>query len=248
MNLLKEQPEIFVFCFPELDDGQIAKIEAEISGNNKIESYTKVSKKEGFEELKEKLGNNSRLLDDLDESFVPVKFIIKLKNPDESTVVADTLFKTSGVEDVRYPQQVIELISKATKWIKIISIMLIIILLIVSIFIISNTIKLTVFARRREIGIMKYIGATDWFIRWPFIIEGILIGFIGALVALILLSYAYITIVNKINTDIGGISIDFINLISFGPIALQTTVIYLTAGLILGALGSVISIRKYLRV
>jgi cell division transport system permease protein len=248
MDLLKDQPEIIVFCFPELNDEQISKIESEISGNDKIDNYTKVSKKEGFEELKEMLGYNKNLLEDLDESFVPIKFVIKLKNPDDSTLVADTLFKTHGVEDVRYPQQVIELISNASKWIRIVSILLIGILLVVSVFIISNTIKLTVFARRREIGIMKYIGATDWFIRWPFIVEGVLIGFIGAIVAFALLSYAYITLENKLHMDLSGISMGFIRLISFGSIAFQTIGIYLLAGLLVGALGSVISIRKYLKV
>jgi cell division transport system permease protein len=248
MDLLKDQPEIILFCFPELDDIQINKIESEILSNDKIDKYTKVTKKEGFEELKEMLGYNKTLLADLDESFVPIKFVIKLKNPDESSIVADTLYKTPGVEDVRYPQQVIELISKASKWIRIVSGFLIVILLIVSVFIISNTIKLTVFARRKEIGIMKYIGATDWFIRWPFIIEGVLIGFVGAIVAFALLAYGYVTLENNINMDLSGISLGFIRLISFKTIAFQTVGIYLITGLFVGGLGSIISIRRYLKV
>jgi len=248
MNLLKDQPEIIVFCFPELDDAQISKIEATITANDKIDNFTKVSKKEGFEELKGMLGYNKSLLNDLDESFVPIKFVIKLINPEDSTVVADELFKTPGVEDVRYPQQVIELISKASKWIRLVSIFLIAILLVVSVFIISNTIKLTVFARRKEIGIMKYIGATDWFIRWPFIIEGVLIGFIGAIVAFTILTYGYMTVEKNLNMDLSGISLGFIKLISFNSIAFQMIGIYLTTGILVGAIGSIISIRRYLRV
>ena len=139
------------------------------------------TKKQALEEMKIRLAEDSSILNGISEDILPVSFSIKLKNPADSTSVVNYLKKINGIQKVSYSQKVIDVISKVTYWIKFISGGMIIVLLVVSVFIISNTIKLTVFARRKEINIMKYIGATDWFIRWPFIVEGVIIGITGAL-------------------------------------------------------------------
>jgi cell division transport system permease protein len=142
----------------------------------------------------------------------------------------------------------IEFISKFTKWIQAISILLTTVLLVVSVFIISNTIKLTVFARRKEISIMKYIGATNWFIRWPFIIEGILIGFIGAVVSFLVSGYFYNEIETKFTSELAQLGTDIITLLKFNEVSLPMILLYLLLGCTVGAFGSMISIRKYLKV
>ncbi len=249
---LKEQSEIIVFCDPKLNDAQVKQIETTIKDYTSIERYTMVSKKEAFEKVRKMMDSKDSLLEGLDEGFLPVSFNIKLKNPEDSTSIAGQLEKITGIEKVQYPKQVIDFISKISYWVKLISTVLIVILLIVSIFIISNTIKLTVFTRRREINIMKYIGATDWFIRWPFIIEGIIIGFIGAIGAFILVGYAYNTFVIKINHDLfasgSEFNIDFIRLLNLKDLGAQVMAIYSIIGAGVGAAGSLISIRKYLHV
>jgi cell division transport system permease protein len=110
-------------------------------------------------------------------------------------------------------------------------------------FIISNTIKLTVFARRKEINIMKYIGATDWFIRWPFVVEGVIIGLIGAAAGFIAISVLYWLFSSKIAEEV-----NIISLVNLGDLQFDVIYTFALVGIVIGALGSTISIRKYLRV
>jgi cell division transport system permease protein len=131
-------------------------------------------------------------------------------------------------------------ISTTIKWF---GIVIFVILIGVSLFLIGNTIKLTVYARRREIGIMKYIGATDWFIRWPFIMEGVVIGIFGSVVASLLLYYGYKFIYMKMATNF--LMIQLIN-----PSYILNTVLiqFILGGIFIGVIGSITAIRKFLSV
>lgn len=246
---LKEQPEIQIFCFPELDETQLGVIEQDIKSNSKVQGYEVVSKEAAFAKVKKEMftGKES-VLEGLTEEIMPVSFIIKLSNPEDGEMIVSQYSSMEGVEKVTFPQQTIEFISRVTYWIPFISLLLLAILLLVSMFIISNTIKLTVFARRREINIMKYIGATDWFIRWPFIVEGVIIGLIGAVLAFILVSYGYNAVENRISSDMANIGISIIKLVSLKDVGIQIIGMYALIGILVGATGSAISIRKYLRV
>jgi cell division transport system permease protein len=245
---LKTQPELEIFCDPELNDKQISEIEAILKSNNKIKGYSIVSKKEALEQAKQLLGKDGHELDGEDESFLPVKFVLKLKNLNDSPEVVEQFKKISGIEKINYSQDEIDFVSKITYWIRLICGMLLSILIVISVFIISNTIKLTVFARRREINIMKFIGATDWFIRWPFIVEGIVIGITGALVAFILLGYGYSTLEGKLNTEFFKLGNEAFNFIKMSSIGVQMVLIYCVVGGMVGAIGSMISLRKHLQV
>lgn len=245
---LEDQPELRAFCEHTLDDTQIQQLEQAIKNNPKVESYIVITRQEAFNKVKMMLENNASVLEGMDDSFLPVSFNIKLKDPQESKAAAEELRALQGMNKVVYPQEVIETISKVSYWIRIISIVVIAVLLIVSMFIISNTIKLTVFARRKEINIMKYIGATDWFIRWPFIIEGVIIGFFGAILAFMLVSYGYGAIGNKISNDLAYSGINFIKFVKIQDIRFEIVSLYAIIGSSVGAIGSVISIRKYLHV
>lgn len=248
VNTLKSQPQLQVFCFTVLDDTQVLQVEEAIKANDKIAGYQVVTKLQAFEKVKEFLGNDSGVLEGLDETFLPASFIIQLKNTEESTQVISALKEISGVETIKYSQDTIDTISKVSYWIKFISIIMIAILAVVSVFIISNTIKLTVFARRKEINIMKFIGATDWFIRWPFVVEGVIIGIIGAILAFIISAYGYNAIEGKFNSDLVLISRDFFKLLKIGDIWKQVAALYAIIGIVVGSTGSFISIRRYLRV
>lgn len=245
---LKSKPEMEVFCDPELNDSQVSGIEGIIKSNSKIKEYKIVTKKEALEQAKKLLGEDGHTLDGEDESFLPVKFILKLNNLNDSREVMEQLKKVNGINKVNYSQDEIDFISKISYWIRLICGILLTILIIVSVFIISNTIKLTVFARRREINIMKFIGATDWFIRWPFIIEGIIIGITGAVVAFVLLAYGYNMLEGKLNTEFFKVGSDAFRFIEIQSIGLEMILIYSAVGSIVGALGSMISIRKHLQV
>ncbi|OPZ85830.1 MAG: Cell division protein FtsX [Firmicutes bacterium ADurb.Bin419] len=240
---LKEQPQMMVFCDPELDDKQVMVVEQTIRNDSRVKTHVYVSKKEAFEKTKDMLGNDKDVIEGLSESFMPVSFIIELNNLADAQSVVEDFRMIPGVGKVKYSQKTIDMLLKVATWVQIGNAVLIFILLVISMFIISNTIKLTVFARRKEINIMKYIGATDWFIRWPFVVEGVIIGLIGAVLGFVAISIGYGVFSSRFKE--GMEIINFVNLR-----ALQFDVIYtfLLVGVVVGALGSTISIRKYLRV
>jgi len=247
-KILKDQPELQAFCEYELDDTQVGQVEQQIQQMQEISEYRMVTRQEAFERFKESLGEDASVLEGYDESLLPVSFVIKLKDAENSLSIVEQLKKIPGVRKVSYSKELNDFISKFTSWINLISSFLIIVLLVFSVFIIANTIKLTVFARRREISIMKYIGSTDWFIRWPFVVEGVIIGLVGATIAFLLTGFGYSTIESRFNNDLSNITINFFRIISFGEVRALIILSYALLGSVVGAIGSVISIRKYLRV
>lgn len=248
INMIKEQPQLVVFCHTELDDTQVQMVEDSIKNNDKVAQYEKVTKQQALKKMEENLGKDAAEFEGYDENIFPVSFIIKLKDNAHSKEVVRALEVTSGIEKVSYSQDTIELISKVSYWIKLISSLMTIILLVISVFIIANTIKLTVFARRKEINIMKYIGATDWFIRWPFVVEGVIIGIVGAVLAFMLSAYGYNAIEGKFTQDLLSLDTDLLKMIKLKDVWFQLVTTYLTVGIVVGAAGSFISIRKHLRV
>lgn len=244
---LQRQAEIEVFCNHNWDDAQAVQVEEAIKKNDDVKKYRKVSKREALERAKDMLGDDRGVLDgyDNDYSFMPISFIVELNNPYKSAEIVNEFWKINGVEDIRYQEAAVDLLSNAAYWAKVVSVFLAIVLLIVSTFIISNTIKLTVFARRKEISIMKYIGATDWFIRLPFIVEGVVIGFAGALIAFSITFLCYNTLESKSGGEFYGY---YINLIKMSSIGLQVFIANSLIGMFVGGIGSAMSIRKYLRV
>jgi len=248
VSIWQEQPQMAVFCYSELDDTQVRHVEDSIKNNEKIAEYQKVSKEENFQKAKEELGKGSDLLDGYDADMFMVSFIIKLKDPAYSEEVVRALENTSGVEKVSYSQNTIDVISRIAYWIRLGSSVMVIIFLVVSVFIISNTIKLTVFARRKEINIMKYIGATDWFIRWPFVVEGVIISCVGAIVAFILSAYGYNIVQEKFSQDTFLAGSQLFQLIEIKDIWSQLLIYYLAIGSVVGMIGSFLSIRKHLKV
>lgn len=250
LDLLYKTPQMQVNCLPELTDEQVEAVKTEIANNQYIESYEEVSKKEAFEKLKQYLDTEKKdlggsdILEGYDESMMFVSFTVKVKDPQNSAGVAKELESLAGVDNVRYSQKTIDFILQVSHWVKIVSFVLIGLLLIISLFIISNTIKLTVFARRKEINIMKYIGATDWFIRWPFVFEGVLMGFLGAAIAFVLVAYIYGFAQPRLSEQFSG----GFEMVQFGGVWSTLILIYVGISALIGASGSVMSIRKHLHV
>ncbi len=203
------------------------------------------NKGDRLEELKKNFGDNSALLDRYkDDNPLRDWYKVTLADLDRSDETAEKLEQVDGVVKVIRNQDAIDNLVRIANYIRRFSLWIILALAVVSIFIISNTIKLTVYTRRKEINIMKFVGATDWFIRWPFIIEGILIGLVGSLasVALILGCYQFLISI------VQNLSIVFVQLKPFGeilPIVLWSS---FGLGAVLGGLGSFLSVRKHLNV
>lgn len=248
LNTLRDQPQLEAFCYDVLDDAQVNQVEEAIKNNSMIESYQKVTREQAQEKMKERLGKGASIFEGYEENIFPVSFIIDLKDTEQSQEAVRSIEAIDGIDKVSYSQETIDIINKISYWIKFISGFMIIILVIISVFIISNTIKLTVFARRKEINIMKFIGATDWFIRWPFVVEGVIIGIAGAVIAFVVSAYGYNALEGKFNKDILSIGTEFLKLIKIGEVWSQVIVSYAAIGIIVGALGSFLSIRRYLRV
>lgn len=248
ISVLKDQPQLEVFCNVELDDNQVKLVEEAVKNNSKVAKYEMVTKEEAFEKLKTRFGEDSILLDGYDESILPVSFIINLKDPSQSEDVVKEFENMSGVHEVSFHQKTIDMISKVTYWMRFISGFMIVILLIISVFIISNTIKITVFARRKEINIMKFIGATDWFIRWPFVVEGVIIGIMGAVIAFIISGFGYNALESRFSKDLLSLNLSLFKMMGISEVWIQLLLYYSVIGVIVGAIGSFLSIRRYLRV
>lgn len=248
ISVLKDQPQLEVFCYVDLDDSQVKQVEEAIKSNGKVERYEFVTKAQAFEKMKTRFGEKSTILEGFDESILPVSFIIKLKDPSQSIQAVEELKNISGVEEVSFHQKTIDMITKITYWMRFISVFMILVLLIISVFIISNTIKITVFARRKEINIMKFIGGTDWFIRWPFVIEGVIIGIIGAIIAFAISSIGYNALESRFNKDLLSLNLSLLKMIKVSDVWAQLLLYYSIIGVVVGSIGSFLSIRRYLRV
>ncbi len=184
----------------------------------------------------------------LPADVVSDSFKISLSDLSYAKEVAEELGKIDGVESVANRQDVVNIINKYTGIIKRVSMWIVIIFMLISIFIISNTIKLTVHNRRREINIMKYVGATDAYIRWPFIFEGVFVGLISAAIAFAITDSGYIALSNALANG-GAASMSFMfGILKFSNIWQIIACSYVLLGAAIGALGSIFSVRKYLKV
>ncbi len=183
---------------------------------------------------------------------LPTPATIQQENNEPVTVnnvpkIGDADYEYQGIEAIRHAQQLTDTLLAIDAIFKIVSIVIIAILAVISVGIIMNTIKLTVFIRKNEIGIMKYVGATDWFIRWPFVVEGVIIGLIGAAIPSIISWLSYDKIVDYFNTHISVLN-TLMSLKSGSEIFIVTIPVALLVGALLGAIGSITSVRKHLRV
>lgn len=218
-----------------------------ISGVNNVQFE---SKDEAFAKFKKQIGSkNKSLIEGMDSnSTMPNSYIISIAKPDYSAKVVKALENSSGnpidgIDKISDGRETVNKIIAVTKTIQWIGVVILVILVGVSLFLIGNTIKLAVYSRRREIGIMKYIGATDWFIRLPFVIEGMIIGIIGAIIAVIIVFYIYKLFYSRISS-----SFMMTSLIPTSYIWSTMLWAFLVVGMLIGALGSILSIRKFLEV
>lgn len=248
LNQIEKTFEISVCLDMDIAPMKADAIELKIKNDDRVLDYVRISKQQAFDEMAGLLEDSS-LLEDLTPEFLNEYFRIHLKNPEESEAFSNELAQMEGIDEIEFPRDALEKMSLILRWINIGSMVVLVILLIISVSIIANTIKLTVYARRKEIGIMKYIGANDWFIRWPFIIEGMIIGLVGSIVSFVLTSYLY----NEVEALISDMAIsngidNLLKLVPLEAIGVQIVMVYLIIGMVMGAAGSVISVRKHLNV
>lgn len=236
---VESQVEITAYLEDSVDEAGISELNKSIGSIEGVKEVKFISKEDAIEEFKEQVGRE--LLEGI-ENPLPNSFRIKVNDPHEVGTVAEKIQRFVGIEEVKYGKGIVEKLFNIIYWMRIIGMVIMAVFAAVSIFIISNTIRLTVFARRREISIMKYIGATDWFVRWPFLIEGMVLGLIGSSLAIGILAvaYNYLFITVKINLPM----IALLPIEEFYNYALG----FLGIGMLIGAFGSSFSIKRFLKV
>lgn len=243
-GMLESQVQISVYLEDHLTDREKRQIGYDIESLQGIDSVTYVDRETAKERLKERLGDQKYLLDALSEDNpLPDAFEVTVTTPSVVESAAGAIGSMQGVEEAKYGQDVVEHLFDITRLMRIFGFVLMGLLGGATLFIISNTIRLTVFARRKEIAIMKYVGATDWFIRWPFLLEGIVLGCIGGLIAAVALRSFYAAMAAKIYSTLA-----FFPLMPQYPFMNYVTAAILLAGIVIGAIGSVISLKRFLRV
>lgn len=219
---------------------QIKKLE----GVNKI---TFVSKEDALNSMKTTLGDDLLFEGYDEENPFPASYFVTLTDLSLNEQVQDEILKLDNVDEIQSENTTINRLRSLADGIQMATIIILILLVIISIFIIAYTIKLTVHARRREISIMKYVGATNSFIRGPFIVEGVIIGVISAIITLVILGIVYNAVVGNIGGSVlvQGMGL---GLLSFADMFYLVLTVYLILGVGIGVLGSIISMRKYLKV
>lgn len=238
--------EIQVFLKDDIKEEEIENIGNKIKSSDGVKNVKFLTKDEAMKEMKEDWGEEGELLEGLEENPLPNSYIIQLENIEYADAVVENIKGLKGIEEVKYYRDIIEKLLSTANYIRIIGIIIIVILIAVSVFIISNTIKITVTARKREINIMKYVGATNGYIRGPFIIEGILLGLIGAILSILIVNYGYEYLFKVINEKLYVMFTVYL----VAPYALlkDISIMFIAIGVGIGTLGSLVSLKRFLNV
>ena len=236
--------EVEVFLNDDVKKSDAENIMKKIDAEPGVKSSAYRSKTEAMKIMKARWGENSYLLDSLGDNPLPSSIVVTVDSMSTADNVIKMVKGTDGVEDVKYYQDTVKKLTKITNFLKIAAMIIMVFLIIVSIVVVSNTIKLTVFARAKEIEIMKYIGATNWFIRGPFLIEGILIGVISSAVSAVATFFIYREIISLVGKQF--MTIMSSPLVPAGYLSVNLILIFLAIGVSIGACGSIVSMRKFL--
>ena len=244
---IKDQCEVQLYINKGTDDNRITQIGEEILTFSNVKEILFYPREELYKyALNDVFKGKEELIGEYTEEDNPFSdsYKITLKDISKTSQTVQDLQKLNDVSHIETRQDVANIVISISKAVKNISVIVMFILLIISIVIISNTVRLTVFNRRKEINIMKYIGATDRFIRIPFVIEGVLIGLFGAVVSFVLVSWGYLTILFKFSHS----SFDIVELVPYINLAPIVAIVFVIFGCLIGIIGSAISMRKYLKV
>lgn len=212
-----------------------------------IKEIKYIDKDMAFEDAKSVFKDQEYLLEGLEKvKPFPASFVITFNNINEASTIKAQVEKVDGITKVKYNETTIQAVISVSKIANIFLLGIGSIMLIISMFIISNTIKLAVYSNKREIYIMKYIGATNSFIRKPFIVEGAIMGLLSALISFVLISVSYVVIYARLPKV--GTSLGIFGFMPYSQLWYQILIIFTIIGLFIGIVGSAISIRKYLKV
>lgn len=245
---IKNQVEIVAYLDEEFEEVyNIQRLRSEIIQLSGVQEVTFVSKDEALERLREQLGDHSGITDGLERNPLPSSFEVRPHDPEKVADLANAIASLTGIESVDYGQKVVEQLFAVSRVIQGFGYIVIGLLAVISLFLIANTIKLTVYARRHQINIMKFVGATDWFVRWPFILEGVILGLLGAIITYLILFYGYGALYFQASAWMFQYFLS-LNMVVPEVAGRELLKILFAMGVGIGAVGSGISVRKFLKV
>jgi cell division transport system permease protein len=246
-NEVRGRVVLDVYVSPEASPAERSELERALESTDNVKSVDYISKTEALEELGRKVTDTDEKIQLLGTNPLPDLFRVTPDDPDELHVIEDTLVvrgepQLPAVDDVRNREGETDKILSATGLVKALAAGLAALLVFASIALVANTIRLSIFARRREVEVMKLVGATNWFIRWPFVIEGVIVGFLGGALAVLLLAIGKQTFIDPLSDDFALLAapdtIDFPLLVA----------LLMVACVAVSALGSGLTLRRFLKV
>ena len=236
--------EVEFFLEDEVTEEEARQMMATIDTFGGVKESVFRTKEEAMTIMKQRWGGNAYLLDSLGENPLPNSILVTVDSMEAANNITERAAELEGIEDIKYYKKTVERLARFSNMLQIGNLVIIVFLLIVSIIIVSNTIKLTVVARAKEIEIMKYIGATNWFIRGPFLVEGMLIGVLSSLLAAAATYFIYREVIDMVGKQF--MTIMSSPLVPAEYMAQNLVYIFVAIGVSIGACGSIISMRKFL--
>ncbi len=243
MAKIEQQNEIVAFIDEKVPEEEYQSLKARIEALDSVAEIRFVTKDQALLDYRAQLGEDGAYLDAFSGEENPLRnsFVITISDLDNFKKVSETVSGMEEIDHVRDTQDIVNVLLSLRNVVQILGIWIMIILGVVSLFIISNTIKIAMHNRRHEISIMKYIGATNRFIRWPFVLEGLFIGILSAAVCFGLQWYIYTYVMGRLFA-----ALNFVSLVPFSQLYPGIAAIFVGIGVIVGGFGSAASIRKYL--
>lgn len=244
-NTVQGQLEVSVYMKQSITDQQAAQVADQVRKMPGVGSVQLVTKAQGMLLLKHDLAQYDSVLSGLSaQDTLPDKLIVKASDPRQTLAVGQEIKALPQVAQVNDGQQVVGKLFRVLDMIRNIGLVFVAALIVMAMFLISNTIKITIFSRRREIEIMKLVGATNWFIRWPFMLESLIIGLVGALIPFGVIVAAY----HSLYVRTGGVfAVLMFHLVATPTLAVRLAEVLFAIGVLIGAWGGLMSVRKFLK-
>ncbi len=232
---IKSDQGFQVFIQTDATDEQIKEVEEKIRAIDNVSTLDFVSKEDGLNTMKERLKDTKGVLDGFNSEKLKASYMVKVNDLTKSKETQDEIKKIENVAKITSSDETIAALISIANIIRLITGGILLLLIVISIFIISNTIKLTVYARRKEISIMKYVGATNNFIRWPFIVEGMIIGVFASIISIVIVGASY-NFIAKALVNTNFMKLLEVGLIGFGEMLSSIILVYMLLGIGIGAL------------
>jgi cell division transport system permease protein len=237
---IEEQIEVSVYLTDNITEAQQRDVQSTVEGLDVVKGVEYISKAEAFEEFKRLYQDQPALYENIDEDVLPASFRVELSDPERVDVISSALEKNPAVEQVVDQRETVQRLVRFTGLLQTFSVVMVLVLLGAAVLLISNTTQLAIYARRREIEIQKLVGATNWFVRLPFMLEGIAAGVAGAVIAVLLLMAGKALARSQVPA--------FIPTTALNGVAFGHTVWLVILGITVGALGSAVAVRRFLEV